>query len=528
MSKIPKSQDIEKSIVQIFTDHAQPSYAQPWTIMYRNKSSGTGFCININDYKTDKYKLNSNKNKFIITNAHCVHNSTYITIRKRGIAFTYKGKIEDIVYECDLAILSIDTEFYLKSKQKKDLSKIMTEFWDDLFPLEIGGLPSKLDSVYVYGYPLGGFNISITTGSVNRIQVIEYFDVVYGIAIQIDAPINFGNSGGPVVNINGNVVGVAFSGEDDKFTQNMGYIIPTTLVRHFLTNVINNYKNNIMFQGLCSLSIVYQRLNNVVLREYLKLSRTETGVLVTDVEKFGASENILKKMDVITHINNKKIDNDGTMLLQDIILDNDPFIIPGNEKSELLQEGEVAPFTNYISLKKTNDEITLTVLRNGKKVNVNIKLKPKLFLAPRLDYQIKPSYFIVGGLVFLPLSLMLFLEKKDNKEYVSHLREYIEQNKQIIKVKNEQIIILSEIFVTELTEDFNFDNYVLKSVNNINIINLEHLYQTVVKERKKSNYLTFEFKDTSEIIILSCSDIAKHENNILLENLGDVPKYSPS
>lgn len=517
--KIPKSTEIERSIVQIFSDHVQPSYESPWSVLKSDKSSGTGFCVTLPEFLTDKYKSASNKNKYIITNAHCVHNASYITIRKRGVAILYKARIDGIIYECDLAILSIDTEAYLKSKQKKDIGKIMNEFWDDLFPLEIGGLPSKLDTVYVYGYPLGGYNISITTGAVNRIQIIQYFDAVSSIAIQIDAPINFGNSGGPVVDVEGSVIGVAFSGEDDRFTQNMGYIIPTTLVRYFLESV----KSGESFHGLCSLGIQYQNLNNIVLRDYLKLKREDTGILISDIEKFGSSDGILQEMDVITHINEKRVDNDGTMSLQDIIADKESGI---NLSSELLQLGEVAPFTSFISLKKYNEPVKVTVLRDGRIQHLNIKLKPKKFLAPILEYQIKPSYVIIAGLVFIPLTLMSYIEKKQNREYVAHLTDYIE--KQMLLKKDEQIIILSQIFTTELTEDYPEDNFILKSLNEIEIVNLEHLYETFQKETKKSKYLKFKFKDTSKIIILNVSDIIKHHENIIFENIGDISDYSPS
>jgi S1-C subfamily serine protease len=512
--KVPQSKDIEKSIVQIFSDHDQPSYSQPWSTIKHEKSSGTGFCVNVPDYLTEKLKSPKNKNKYIITNAHCVHNSTYITIRKRGIAFLYKARIDGIIYECDLAILSIDTESYQASKQKKDLSKIMNEFWDDLLPLEIGGLPSKLDTVYVYGYPLGGYNISITTGAVNRIQIIQYFDATMGIAIQIDAPINFGNSGGPVVDVNGAVIGVAFSGEDDRFTQNMGYIIPTALVRYFLKAIRGE------FRGLCSLGIQYQGLNNVVLREYLGLKRESSGILITGFDRYGSSDKILKKMDVIIAINDKSIDNDGTMSLYDILSDSDP---SSDLNSDLLQKGEIAPFTSFIGLKHTGETVKITVLRDSQITHINIKIKPKKFLAPILEYQIQPSYCIVAGLVFIPLTLMAYMEKKQNHEYISHLTDYLE--KQELNEENEQVIILSQIFTTEITEDYPDDNFIVKSINEIEINNLEHLYQTVQKELGKNKYLKFEFKDTSKVIILNSSDVNKYQENIIFENLGDIPDF---
>lgn len=78
-------------------------------------------------------------------------------------------------------------------------------------PLEFGPLPHLQDSVAVIGYPIGGDTISVTAGVVSRIEVTDY---THGstdlLAIQIDAAINGGNSGGPVFNAAGECCGIAF------------------------------------------------------------------------------------------------------------------------------------------------------------------------------------------------------------------------------------------------------------------------------------------------------------------------------
>lgn len=513
-----KSQDVEKGIVQVFADHTILSYSQPWAVNYREKSSGTGFCISIPNYLTDKYRSDSNSNKYIITNAHCVYSSSYITVRKRGIALLYKAEVNAIIYECDLAILSIDIEFYLKSKQKKDTGKIVNEFWDDIIPLEIGGYPSKLDSVYVYGFPLGGFNVSISSGTVNRIQIIDYFGISPGIAIQIDAPINPGNSGGPVVDSKGNVIGVAFAGEDDRYTQNMGYIIPTTLVRYFLSII----KMKETFQGLCSLGIQYQKITNIFLQEYFELNN-ETGILITKVDKFAFSETVLQRFDIITHIDDIKIDSDGTMHLKEIIENCDSLITDKDLKSELLSYGEVCPFTNLIGLKKKGETVILKIIRNKKRLNIEVKLDAKKYLVPLIDYTFQPSYYVLSGLVFIPLTYMLYVEKKNNHEYVSNFTEYLIN--QDMKYEDEEVVVLSQILPSEFTEDLPDNNFILHSINDIEVINLKHLYETTQKELKKSKFLKFEFKDTGKIIILNSDDVLKNQYKIILENIGDIPEY---
>jgi S1-C subfamily serine protease len=90
------------------------------------------------------------------------------------------------------------------------------EFWEHLPALSISPLlPNLYENVMVIGYPMGGDNVCVTRGVVSRVTTINYETKVYDqpvaelLTIQIDAAINSGNSGGPVIHENGYVVGVA-------------------------------------------------------------------------------------------------------------------------------------------------------------------------------------------------------------------------------------------------------------------------------------------------------------------------------
>lgn len=133
------------------------------------------------------------------------------------------------------------------------------------------------DAVAVVGYPIGGDTISVTSGVVSRIEVTSY---VHGstelLGVQIDAAINSGNSGGqmypmpwlclrcnqddypqnvpvqinrrvhinvcgcvaggPVFNEIGQCVGIAFQSMAGSDAENIGYVIPTPVINHFLTD----------------------------------------------------------------------------------------------------------------------------------------------------------------------------------------------------------------------------------------------------------------------------------------------------
>merc|ERR1712050_40398 len=116
-------------------------------------------------------------------------------------------------------------------------------------PVELAEhLPALFSEVKAIGYPEGGTTICVTKGVVSRADAQLYAHAeLKGILpwgfnnpgrlliIQIDAAINAGNSGGPAVDRQGKVVGVASSGLDNA--QNIGYIIPACLVQNFLHEV---------------------------------------------------------------------------------------------------------------------------------------------------------------------------------------------------------------------------------------------------------------------------------------------------
>ena len=166
-------------VVKIFAVSSPPNYFLPWQNFSQRNASASGFVI---------------EGKRIITNAHAVSYPTFITVRKPGDQTRYPARVVSVNHECDLAILTVDAP----------------GFFDGIPPMELAELPPLQSSVSVIGYPVGGDNVSITSGVLSRIEPRRYsHSGKQLLAAQVDAAINPGNSGGPAMH-GGKVVGIAF------------------------------------------------------------------------------------------------------------------------------------------------------------------------------------------------------------------------------------------------------------------------------------------------------------------------------
>jgi serine protease Do len=144
----------------------------------------------------------------IATNKHVVAGMVEFTVTLQSGA-SYKARVLGIAGNMDLALLKIDSD--------KPLPAIK---WGDSDRLHIG------DQVFAVGNPLG-IGESVSEGIVsglNRNIHLSPFDAF----IQTDAAINHGNSGGPLVDMNGEVVGVdtAIYSPGDTGSIGIGFAIP--------------------------------------------------------------------------------------------------------------------------------------------------------------------------------------------------------------------------------------------------------------------------------------------------------------
>ena len=161
-------------------------------------SSGTGCIIN--------------KSGIILTSSHVVDNSSYIEVTTSK-GETYKAEIvKSENTNSDLTLLKI--------KPKKPLPTIRL---GDSSMVKVG------QKVLAIGNPFG-FNGTLTTGIVSRIDYERN-------KIQTDAAINPGSSGGPILNANGEVIGISqsiFNPDNNKSNIGIGFAVPANEVKKLI------------------------------------------------------------------------------------------------------------------------------------------------------------------------------------------------------------------------------------------------------------------------------------------------------
>src|SRR4030095_7193205 len=155
---------VQKSLVRITATSVEPDYKAPWNAGGLERGVGAGFVISGNR---------------IMTSAHVVANSRYLTVERDGDPNKYPAKVQFIANDCDLAVITVPAP----------------DFFKNMLPLQFGGIPALESTVSAYGYPIGGEGMSVPTGVGARIDfpLYTHSSVDQHLTIQISAQINPGN-----------------------------------------------------------------------------------------------------------------------------------------------------------------------------------------------------------------------------------------------------------------------------------------------------------------------------------------------
>jgi serine protease Do len=280
------SERVNPSVVVIYTTGYVPAQGlvAGQKLFSKQTRAGSGVVVDPNGY--------------IVTNAHVVAGASKVQVRfsrprnddseRRSILRPHGdllgAQVVGLDYETDLAVLKV---------QKKTLPALPLGDSDDV---EQGQL------VFAYGSPRGLEN-SVTMGVVSATarQIREEDPMIY---IQTDAEINPGNSGGPLVNTQGEVVGInTFIVSGSGGSEGLGFAAPSNIVRYVFEQIRKS--------GRVSRGEIGARAQTItpILARGLGLDR-DWGVILSDVYPLGkASEAGLRVGDIILTLDGKVMEN---------------------------------------------------------------------------------------------------------------------------------------------------------------------------------------------------------------------------
>jgi putative serine protease PepD len=261
----------------------------------------------------------------IVTNEHVVHGASDLTVRFSD-GSTRPAEVVGSDRSTDLAVLDVDApETLLEPLALGDSSKV-----------EVG------DGVLAMGSPFG-LEGTITSGIVSALhrQVEAPNRFTINNTIQTDAAINHGNSGGPLLDGRGRVVGVNAQIESESGgSDGVGFAIPSNTVQSVVSQIVETGEARIAYLGVVMVEV-------------------PTGVAVTDVRDGGPADDAgLRPATGEQTVDGQRLPTGG-----DVIVEFDG--------TEITSSAELQ---SAVEAKRPGETVTITVLRDGDRETLEVTL----------------------------------------------------------------------------------------------------------------------------------------------------------
>lgn len=370
------------SVVQIFAQRAEMDILHPWAPPAQMPARGSGFFIN--------------ENGEIITNAHVVDQALVIWVQipslgKRLITVELVG----VCPERDIALLRIP-------ENELDFIK---EKLGQITPLSFGDSDTvyRTDEVLALGYPLGQESLKSTSGVISGREQLW---------IQMDAALNPGSSGGPLLNIHGEVIGINSAIVPDA--QNVGYIVPINNVKVILPELYKKRFTYKPFLGVLSINVTDD------VTDYLGNPQPGGCFIAEVVKDSPLCKAGAQAGDMIYEINGYHLDIFGEMS------------VPWSE--------DKVSIIDYVSRLELGQEVALTVYRKGERLDLTVSFEQSERLPVRMVYPGYEDidYEIFGGMVVMELTLN---HVRELAPHAPGLTRYGE-----IKNQKEPVLVVTHIF----------------------------------------------------------------------------------
>lgn len=348
----------KNAVIQVFTQIAQFNWFEPYKGPAHGEATGSGFFINEKGY--------------LITNAHVVSQTVALSIQLPSMG---KERLDveviGVSFDRDMALLKLKDE--AREKLIKALGKIT------YLSLGDSNKVSRASRVMLMGYPLGQESLKSTVGVVSGIEHVNNRQ-----HIQMDAPMNPGNSGGPAFNSDGEVIGINTGAIFEA--QNVAYMIPINELKVALDQLFarEHEENKLVRKPLLGF---FLHPASPELTDYLGNPQPGGAYVPTLYKESPAAKAGIKKGDMIYEMNGNRIDVYGEML------------VPGGD--------EKVPFLDYLAYLPDGKPVHVVVYRSGKKLEFDVDFNQKFVPVIRHVFPDFESidYEVFGGLVVMQLTM---------------------------------------------------------------------------------------------------------------------------
>ena len=455
MAQTEKEDITKQAIVKIYNVAKKPNYLSPWSTSM-GSSTGSGAII---------------EGGYILTNAHVVANQAFLEVQRYGERKRYIAKVFAVSHQADLALLKVGDE----------------RFSSGVTPLTFGTLPEVEQKIVVYGYPMGGSTLSATIGVVSRVEHHTYaHSGETFLAVQVDAAVNPGNSGGPALS-DGKIVGVVM--QVISKSQNIGYLVPVSMVQHFIADMKDG-----KYDGFAELGIGTQKLENPAMRRYYGLDDSVSGKLIDKIVYNSSMKSVFKVGDILIAIDGHNIENDGTIAFR---------------------KHEYTDYNYYVDAHQMGDRMDFDIIRDRKAMKVSGILKnvaDDMFLVKTTRYDVMPTYYIYGGYVFSPLTRNLIRSTNRNRLRMSCLAsKWQEEDK-------DEVVVLLKVLASDISRgDNNFGMWAIDTVNGKPFKNFKEFYE--IMENMKEKFIVLADKDGVKVIIDKAEALGKQDELLKKYNI---------
>ncbi len=410
------SRDPLEALVEVRVLAREPDPLYPWRRDSTAEQWGSGAIL---------------EGRRILTAAHVIQDQVSVEIRRRGTSRWFGAEVRFVCDQADLALLDVTS----------------AEFWQSARGLRLGRMPHLRDSVQVLGFPVGGTGAAITRGIVSRIHVGRYTHSRANLLLaQIDAAINSGASGGPVIAA-GELVGIALQSMNPSDGEAIGNIAPIPVIEHFLRDAEDG-----RIDGFPRSGIWWQQVSSQAHRASLGIPDDGLGVRVIHVDDGSAAQGRVQAGDILRSIEGLPISADGSI--------ESPLI--GRTEIEFL-----------VQMKDAGSPVSLEVLRAGAPLKIELHATYYEPMIPARHFARSDPYLIFGGLVLQPLTYRYFSLFEDNDPpanlEVESIAPYRTRERQ-------QIIVISSLLPTQATSSYRWaEDRIVRAVNDVGVRNLTHL-----------------------------------------------------